>query len=410
MIHASLFSGIGGFDLAASIVGWQNKFHCEIDPFCQKVLQYHFPEAITLKDITKTDFRIYENTIDIISGGFPCQPFSQAGKRKGSNDSRYLWREMFRAICEIKPKYIIAENVYGLLNIEKGLVFQSVLTDLESQGYEVQSYIIPAAGKNAPHQRSRLFIIGIHPKRNIVTNTSSNGSHHESQTINKRKNTKCEKWNSTIKGLGIQRNVTNTNCCGINQRKQEVQSKKSNGEWIKCESCKRDVTNTNCNGFNQCHNQYEKSPSQTGINAFNNINKSNGNGDATNTNCIKPGKQRTKNCREQNRFTGNNGQKKSITNTNCNRLFGSISTDINKQKSSKKTYDAKCLSTYEHDIPFAKFPTQSPICSRNDGFPTKLDSITFPKWRIESIKAYGNSVCVPVIVELFKMLEEYESY
>lgn len=124
MRHGSLFSGIGGFDLAAEWMGWENVFHCEWNEFGQKILKHHFPEADSYSDICKTDFRKYEGTIEIISGGFPCQPFSKVGKRKGAEDERYLWHEMLRAVQEIKPQFVIAENVYGITNIDGGMVFE----------------------------------------------------------------------------------------------------------------------------------------------------------------------------------------------------------------------------------------------------------------------------------------------
>jgi DNA (cytosine-5)-methyltransferase 1 len=159
MKHGSLFSGIGGFDLAAHWMGWENAFHCEWMEFPRKVLDYYFPEADSHVDICKTDFKKYEGNVDIITGGFPCQPFSMAGKRKGSEDERYLWHEMLRTIQEVKPKYVIAENVLGLTNIEDGLVFEQVWSDLEVAGYEVQPFVLPAASKGAPHQRDRIWII-----------------------------------------------------------------------------------------------------------------------------------------------------------------------------------------------------------------------------------------------------------
>ena len=159
MRHGSLFSGIGGFDLAAEWMGWENVFHCEWMEFPRKVLDYYFPNADSHIDICKTDFKKYANTIDILTGGFPCQPFSLAGKRKGTDDERYLWGEMLRAIQEIKPKFVIAENVFGITNIDGGLVFEQVCLDLEAEGYEVQPFIIPAAAKNAPHRRDRCWFI-----------------------------------------------------------------------------------------------------------------------------------------------------------------------------------------------------------------------------------------------------------
>ena len=159
MRHGSLFSGIGGFDLASEWMGWENVFHCEWMEFPRKVLEYYWPEADSHIDICKTDFKKYANRIDILTGGFPCQPFSLAGKRKGTDDERYLWGEMLRAIQEIKPTWVIAENVFGITNIDGGLVFEQVCIDLENEGYEVQPFIIPAAAKNAPHRRDRCWFI-----------------------------------------------------------------------------------------------------------------------------------------------------------------------------------------------------------------------------------------------------------
>jgi DNA (cytosine-5)-methyltransferase 1 len=159
MTHGSLFSGIGGFDLAAHWMGWDNTFHCEWNPFGQKVLKHHFPNSISYNDITKTDFSIHEGRIDILTGGFPCQPYSSAGERLGKADERHLFPEMLRAIKEIKPTWVIGENVRGLVSWEGGLVFHEVCSDLEREGYEVQPFLIPAAAKDAPHKRERIWFI-----------------------------------------------------------------------------------------------------------------------------------------------------------------------------------------------------------------------------------------------------------
>jgi C-5 cytosine-specific DNA methylase len=113
--HGSLFSGIGGFDLAAEWAGWQNAFHCEWNEFGQKILKHYWPKAISYGDITKTDFTIHRGTIDVLTGGFPCQPYSLAGKRKGKEDERHLWPEMLRAIREIAPRYIVGETFMAYL-------------------------------------------------------------------------------------------------------------------------------------------------------------------------------------------------------------------------------------------------------------------------------------------------------
>ena len=174
--HGSLFSGIGGFDLAAEWMGWENVFHCEWNSFGQKVLKHYWPNAISYEDITKTDFTIHRGTIDILTGGFPCQPYSMAGKRLGKEDERHLWPEMLRAIREIQPTWVVGENVFGLVNWSGGLVFHEVQADLEAQGYEVQPYVLPACAVNAPHRRDRVWFVaynnginGVGEKRKLVT-------------------------------------------------------------------------------------------------------------------------------------------------------------------------------------------------------------------------------------------------
>ena len=159
MRHGSLFSGIGGFDLASEWMGWENVFHCEWNEFGQKVLKYYWPKAISYHDITKTDFSIHRGEIDIITGGFPCQPYSISGKRKGKEDERHLWPEMLRAIREVQPTWVVGENVLGLVNWDGGLVFHEVQAELEAQGYEVQPYVLPAASVNAPHRRDRVWFV-----------------------------------------------------------------------------------------------------------------------------------------------------------------------------------------------------------------------------------------------------------
>jgi len=157
--HGSLFSGIGGFDLAAQWAGWENVFHCEINTFGQQILKYYWPHAESFTDITQSDFSKYAHSVDVISGGFPCQPFSTAGDRRGTEDSRHLWPQMLEVIRIVKPRYVVGENVYGLVNWSNGLVFEQVCADLETQGYQVQPFLLPAAGVNAPHKRDRIWFV-----------------------------------------------------------------------------------------------------------------------------------------------------------------------------------------------------------------------------------------------------------
>ena len=186
MTHASLFSGIGGCEVAAAMLGWENVFHCEINPFGRAVLEYWFPNSKSYEDITKTSFKEWRGKIDVLTGGFPCQPFSYAGQRRGAEDDRYLWPQMLRAISEIRPTWVIGENVAGITTmVEPGEIvevgvqtdlfgaedslhtyeyrqrytLERVCADLESLGYSVQPIIIPACAVGAPHRRDRIFIL-----------------------------------------------------------------------------------------------------------------------------------------------------------------------------------------------------------------------------------------------------------
>ena len=284
MRHGSLFSGIGGFDLAAEWMGWENVLHCEWNEFGQKILKHHFPEADSYSDITKTDFRKYEGTIDIISGGFPCQPFSLAGKRKGTDDERYLWHEMLRAVQEIKPQFVIAENVYGIVNIDGGLVFEQVCLDLEAEGYEVQPFVIPACAKDAPHRRDRVWFVAYS------------------------KDVRCDWTEETGR-----------------ERKE--------------------------------HKQDERTKLRSSSNA--------------------------------------NGGERTSSNTERKRGL-----QVNRDGEPRLDNEETKASWWQ------SFPTESPLCRRDDGLPERLDGITFPKWRRESIKAYGNAIVPQVAFEIFKALNE----
>lgn len=281
MRHGSLFSGIGGFDLAAEWMNWENVFHCEWNEFGQKVLKYYWPNAESFTDITKTDFTKYADRIDVLTGGFPCQPYSQAGKRLGKEDDRHLWPEMLRAIREIKPSWVVGENVYGLVNWSGGLVFHEVQADLEAEGYEVFPFLLPACGVNAPHQRFRIWFVA-------YSNDKGRSS-----------------------GFG--------------------QVQKKDGEISQ-------------------RNNYAK---------FSNTN-------ATNTKSIRQ------------EYALENGE-----------LEGRRFRFTNK----RNVWDS--------------FPSVSPLCSGNDGLPDRLDTITFPKWRNESIKAGGNAIVPQVVYQIFKAIKEY---
>ena len=154
-----LFSGIGGFALGLDSTGiFETVKFVEKDKYCQKVLQKNFPNIPIEEDIKNVEGK--EGDAGVVVGGFPCQPMSVAGKRKGTDDDRYLWPEMFRLIKQIKPQFVIGENVQGIINIQNGMVLRQVQDDLESEGFEVQCFLIPASGIGAWHQRYRVWIVG----------------------------------------------------------------------------------------------------------------------------------------------------------------------------------------------------------------------------------------------------------
>ena len=198
-----LFSGIGGFSLGLHSTGiFDTVKFVEFDKFCQKVLQKNFPDVPIEGDIR--DVKGEEFEADVITGGFPCQPFSVAGKQKGTNDNRYLWPEMFRLIKEIKPEFVIGENVQGLINLQDGMVLRQVQDQLEGEGFEVQCFLIPASGFGAWHQRNRVWIIG-HSKHNGLLASEKRSRDKE---INGRSK---ERQNQTIKSKGTSRPTNDGN-------------------------------------------------------------------------------------------------------------------------------------------------------------------------------------------------------
>lgn len=179
--HASFFSGIGGFELSADALGWKNIFHCERNPFGRRVLNYYWPNSFSYDDIKKHTYKKWRGMVDVLSGGFPCQPFSNAGRGLGTEDDRYLWPEMFRAICEIRPRWYVGENVRGIVDWSDGLVFDQIQTDLASIGYKIIPFLLPACAVDAPHQRIRTWFIA---HANIGVGRKRRSDKIESKTAN----------------------------------------------------------------------------------------------------------------------------------------------------------------------------------------------------------------------------------
>jgi DNA (cytosine-5)-methyltransferase 1 len=200
-------------------MGWGNLFHCEWNPFGQKVLKHHFPNSISYDDITKTDFSIHRGQVDILTGGFPCQPYSTAGLRKGKADERHLFPHMLRCIKEIQPRWVIGENVRGLVSWNGGMVFDEVCDDLEREGYEVQPFLIPAASVNAPHQRQRIW---------FVAYSNNNGTHTRFGQVQS-KNGEVSKWNNNSKFSDSNSSNDVTNPISIGRNKTDrITNRESN--------------------------------------------------------------------------------------------------------------------------------------------------------------------------------------
>jgi DNA (cytosine-5)-methyltransferase 1 len=160
LTHFSLFSGIGGLDLAAEWAGFQTVGQVEKSDYANKILKKHWPDVPRWEDIKDVTIHTVreagiEHAPTVLSGGFPCQPFSCAGQRRGAEDDRYLWPEMLRVVQELRPAWVVGENVAGLVS----LALDDVLTDLERAGYSCRAFLLPAAGVGAPHMRDRVFIV-----------------------------------------------------------------------------------------------------------------------------------------------------------------------------------------------------------------------------------------------------------
>ena len=234
--HGSLFSGIGGFDLAAQWMGWNNIFQVEKDDWCRKVLAKNFTKTERFADIKDFTGYEYTNRIDVISGGFPCQPFSVAGQRKGKDDDRYLWEEMLRVIATIKPTYVVGENVTGII----GLALDTVLSDLEAQDYTTETFIIPACSKNAWHRRDRVW---------IVAYANSIGRQDEQKENGK---SLCNgEWNNTIEEQGREQQQCRTG---------KSSSVFSNTDNTGCEEQREPITNGTELVAPKCSSWWETEP------------------------------------------------------------------------------------------------------------------------------------------------------
>ena len=365
MTHASLFSGIGGPEVAAAMMGWDNVFHCEINPFGRTVLEYWFPESDSYEDITKTDFKKYRGKIDVLTGGFPCQPFSYAGKRKGQSDDRYLWPEMLRVIDEIRPTWVVGENVAGIATMvessrvvdmggeaslfeedngihrfreEQSFTIERVCKDLESKGYSVQPVLIPACAVGAPHRRDRIFIIA----HNTDYGDDLREAGEDARKSWKERNEVWEYGESDNVRSEDEGSSSNANSWRGSEVDKHLQSKLSDGAEPVGNGRVRNVADTE------------------GLHIYDG----------------KTGYGR-----------GKRGQWMHIWRDSA----GCCGTD-----------------NLRPERRWKGFPTVSPVHRGNDGLPFNVDNLTisFAKWRNESIKAYGNAIVPQVMYRIFQCIEQ----
>ena len=372
MKHGSLFSGIGGFDLAAEWMGWENIFHCEIAEFPRKILKHHFPNSICYEDIKKTDFTKHRGEIDIISGGFPCQPYSNAGKRRGKDDDRHLWPEMLRVIREVQPRFVVGENVAGLLSWNNGMVFHEIITDLENEGYETQAVLIPACATNAPHRRDRIFFIA----------HSNNARTNERMQFNGERKENDEQWRGQSQFKYRENGINGITTYTDNGSGSRNTIQTGRTELEELHESPSNVAHTD--GTKQRNNIGENIGEKGEIRwgeESNVLGELRGNGIITDPESQRAWQQSSENRGWEDRRFDNDGEEGNVA-------------DTFKRKYNRKQFN------------WEQFPTQSPVCSGDDGISNRLDGITFPKWRNESIKGYGNAVVPQVIYRIFKAIEQ----
>ena len=402
MTHASVFSGIGGPEVAASMLGWENLFHCEINPFGRQVLDYWYPNSKSYEDITTTDFTEWRGRVDVLTGGFPCQPFSYAGRRRGAEDDRYLWPSMYRAIDEIQPTWVVAENVAGILTmVEQGEVskvagsatlfdafddlrgryelretftLQRICTDLESHGYAVQPVLVPACAVGAPHRRDRVFIVA----RRI---SNAAGYEHAADTIDEglQGRNDCD-----TKGHGQDSNGCTRQLREVHDGERPTADPVSGGSPSSGENAESNRPRANVIQGQAGRGQGHSSVGTDGLSSVLRPTE-----DTLHDGCSERDTQEQRS--EWN--IGNIGSRNLQWLRDTSPWIGSAGdTDITGER-------------------WRTFPTQSPVHRGNDGLPFDVDRLTlsFGKWRTEALKAYGNAIVPQVMYEIFRAIEQVEN-
>ena len=412
LTHGSLFSGIVGFDLAAEWAGFENIFHCDNNDFCRQALEYHFPNSDSYADITTTDFTQYRNQITVLTGGFPCQPFSLAGKRKGASDDRYLWPRMLEVIREVRPRWVIGENVIGIASMvlpaesvqveeqtdtteannqiietcEQRFVLDRICEDLNEAGYSVQPFVIPACSVGAPHKRDRVWIVARLREDQLAPDT-----------LGERCNNGSGDWPRGQVSHHINGNASQ----GESQRSGRQRGVGSIGETVGL------ATDTDSNRCHTWRRDCDQSPQDT-----------------PEWNGVQPDAERP--C--QKRTTADTHSERQERRLDTNRPEPSVdlwSSSFAPRRSSGEPDSALGLSsvqlrvaglcprsgTEKRQIPnWQEFPTQPPIYPGDDGLSRAVAGrpISNPKWRQEAVKACGNAIVPEVAFEILQMIATIE--
>ena len=396
--------------MAAAMMGWENAFHCEINPFGRAVLDYWFPESKSYEDITKTDFRQWRGKIDVLTAGFPCQPFSYAGKRGGAEDARYLWPEAFRAVDEIRPTWFVGENVAGISTmVEAGVLtpmgwegslfremdgvhryglrqsftLERICQDLEKIGYSVQPMLIPAAAVGAPHRRDRIFFLAF--------NASDSG--------NSRLESKRERQ-AEVHENGF---TANSDCLGREPRGSEAAGGREYG--VRKTLCGEAQGYGADDDAPYADRQGREKPQQP-RREKDSPKEEAGMDDRT----LRPR-------RDGNPSDAFRTRLESAIQRGC---YGEEEWHGEGRSVMFAAYDAWAQGTW-----WDNFPTVSPVHAGNDGIPIRMDGVTLPasmqpknyrnsdrqrcnfgRWRTESLKAYGNAIVPQVMYRIFQAIEQ----
>ena len=390
------FSGIGGFSYAGAMMGWRTVQFCEMNEFCNKILSFYWPGVPIHTDIkTLTADQIINNGLydknetTILTGGVPCQPWSLAGKRKGEEDDRNLWPQTIKLIGSLQPDFAVLENVPGFLNWNKGIFLEQMLTSLEAEGYEVFPVILPACGVNAPHKRERVWFVAFRKdKRSNEESEYRNGITPNPDIGSRQKHGLCT-GRSLSKGTATS-NSSNTRIEGMRKRKNEVYESATTPDPHGLRGDKE---------YELQQSELHKQSGKEGVIAKSGIQRCNNGSNNREERYIQKDKGVTSESKSERK-----GWKCGVS------KIGSDVTNPTRSSSKRKLSDRQgkgesggCDST--NITNWEDFPTQPPLCGRDDGLSARLDGITFPKWRNESIKGYGNAIVPQVVYQIFKAIE-----